>query len=104
MADEPGRLGGPTADQRDPARGPENRRDPGVVEDGHGPASLVEIQQRLDPLAIGRPVVEPGQLAPSLTYGRPSAAGGTLRPTTPARTTSVNRYGRAPKKLLYMLG
>ena len=40
------------------------------------------------------------QLAPSLTYGRPSAAGGMLRPTTPARTIRVRRYGSAPKKLL----
>ena len=30
-----------------------------------------------------------------LTYGRPSAAGGTVRPMTPATATSVSRYGSA---------
>ena len=38
--------------------------------------------------------------APSLTYGWPTAAGATLRPTTPASTTIVRTYGSALKKLL----
>ena len=35
--------------------------------------------------------------SPRFSYGRPTAAGGMLRPTTPARTTIVTMYGRAAK-------
>src|ERR671918_2553114 len=35
-----------------------------------------------------------------LTYGRPTAAGGIDRPTTPATTTSVTTYGSARKSVV----
>ena len=36
-----------------------------------------------------------------LTYGRPTAAGGIERPTTPATTTSVTTYGSARKSVVH---
>ena len=42
--------------------------------------------------ATARPIRQP-QAADSRSYGWPSAAGATLRPTTPTRTTIVRRYG-----------
>lgn len=86
--------------------GPQDVRNSVIVEDRDRTTPFVEIQERLDPGAIGETLVAVGlaQLAPSLTYGLPTAAGGMLRPTTPARTISVSRYGSAPKKLLYRLG
>ena len=71
---------------------PEDPRDLRVVSDRNRPASLLEIQVRDRPATFLPVGVAPGvvrQLAPSLTYGCPTAAGGTLRPTTPARTTIV---------------
>ena len=42
---------------------------------------------------LSRIVVPHRQLCPSLAYGRPTAAGAMLRPTTPARMTIVTMYG-----------
>ena len=65
---------------------------PGVVEDRDRPAALLEVQEGSGPVALLA-----RQVAASRSYGWPSAAGGMLRPTTPARTTIVTRYGRASK-------
>lgn len=93
-------------DHGNPAGGSKHRLDPVGVEDRNEPATLVELDQSARPLAVrdalvggpslARPrvgvlLVAVCQLAPSLTYGRPMAAGGMLRPTTPARTISVRR-------------
>ena len=51
-----------------------------VVEDRDRPAALLEVEEG------GRPVaLLARQVAASRSYGWPSAAGGMLRPTTPAR-------------------
>ena len=71
--------------------------DPRVVEDRDRPAALVEVDHRTRALEVGatlrlRPsggLVVGGQPRASLSYGMPSAAGGTARPTTPARTMIV---------------
>ena len=49
--------------------------------------------ERRGPLRVGRD--HAAQAAASRSYGWPSAAGGMLRPTTPARMTIVRRYGSA---------
>jgi len=99
------------ADDRDPAGGAQDGADPRVGEQWDGAATLLEIEvgDRPGPIRIAsggtrasivaaRVVL--AQVAPSLTYGLPTAAGATLRPTTPARMISVSRYGSEPKKLL----
>ena len=91
------------AHDRDPPRRAQDRRDLVVVGDRDRPALLLEVEEGDRPLprlAIGRPPLVVGQLEPSLTYGCPSAAGATLRPTTPARTMIVRTYGSELKKLL----
>ncbi len=68
------------ADDRDPARRRKHPRDPGVVEHGHRPAALLEVQEG------GRAVALLAcQVAASRSYGCPSAAGGMLRPTKPGQ-------------------
>jgi hypothetical protein len=74
------------ADDRDPPRRPKGTLDPRVIQDRDRPASLLEIEEGRGTLAF-----LPGQLAASRSYGWPSAAGGMLRPTNPARTTIVTR-------------
>ena len=59
---------------------------PGVVEDRDRPAALLEVEEGRRPVAF-----LPGQVAASRSYGWPSAAGGMLRPTTPARMMIVTR-------------
>ena len=70
--------------------------DPFVVGRRHRAAALVEVEEGDRPFP---PVGVLGQCAPSFTYGWPTAAGATLRPTTPARTMIVRMYG-ALKELL----
>ena len=84
----PGVRGGP--DDRDPACRPERQFDARIVEHRDRAAALdqVEIGGRAVAL-LAR------QVAASRSYGWPSAAGGMLRPTNPARTTIVTRYGSA---------
>lgn len=74
------------ADDGNPRTGLEERPDRRVVEqlDGSAPLRQVEVRDRAAPV-LGRQVVA------SRWYGWPSAAGGMLRPTTPARTTIVTR-------------
>ena len=65
---------------------PERALDPGIVQDGDRSAALDEIEVR------GRAVAFLArQVAASRSYGWPSAAGGMLRPTTPARMMIVIR-------------
>ena len=77
--------------------------DLGIVGGVDRAAAFVEVEVRdraLLRLAPAGRVALLGQDAPSLTYGRPTAAGAMLRPTTPARTMIVRTYGRALKMLL----
>ena len=77
-------------DDGDPSRRPERSLDARVVEHRDGTAALGQVE------IGGRPVaLLPCQVAASRSYGWPSAAGGMLRPTNPARTTIVTRYGSA---------
>src|SRR3954453_17383284 len=76
----------------DPASRLQHTFDPRVVEDGDRPASLLQAQERGGALPFLA-----GQWAASRSYGWPSAAGGMLRPTTPARMMIVSRYGSASK-------
>src|SRR5437867_975722 len=71
---------------------------------GSGGGPLGQVEQVLHLRAVGiRPIGPPGlgigraYAVLSRLYGRPTAAGGTLRPTTPASTTIVTTYGRAAK-------
>jgi hypothetical protein len=87
------------ADHGDPAGRPKDPLDALVVEDRDRPPTLLEIQDGAHALALAPPLggriaagrVVIGQVAPSFTYGLPTAAGATLRPTTPARTMRVSR-------------
>jgi len=82
------------SDDRDPSRVPEQLLDLVVVRQCDRSAVLLQVEEvdrPLPRLAIGRALVPVRQLAPSFTYGRPTAAGGMLRPTTPARTMRVRR-------------
>ena len=74
------------ADDGDPAGGPDDPIDALVVQDRDGSTPLLEIEERRRPVAF-----LPGQVAASRSYGWPSAAGGMLRPTTPARMMIVTR-------------
>ena len=82
---------GRRTDDRDPAGRPQDLRDPGVVEERDRPAALLEVEEG----ALAAIALLARQVAASRSYGWPSAAGGMLRPTKPARTTIVTRYGRA---------
>ncbi len=73
-------------DDRDPPGRPECPFDARVVEDRDGPAALDEIEVGGRTIALLA-----RQVAASRSYGWPSAAGGMLRPTNPARTTIVTR-------------
>jgi hypothetical protein len=79
------------ADQRDPSSRPKQVGDGRVVEDNDVEAPLLEVDQLGD--VRDAPILGLLQARASLAYGRPSAAGGTLRPTTPARMMIVSRYG-----------
>src|SRR6185437_13511984 len=84
------------ADDRDPAAGAEELGDLCVVEGVHVEPAVLEVDQLLEPpalLAVGASVPQLGQARASFANGRPSAAGATLRPTTPARMMIVSRYG-----------
>jgi hypothetical protein len=95
-------------DDRDAPRRPEELAGRIAVEDRYRAATLLEIEVgdrsrplRLAPADSVRCRVRSGisivaQVADSRSYGRPSAAGGTLRPTIPARMMIVTRYGSAP--------
>jgi len=84
------------ADDGDAAGRVEDVSDQRVVRCRNRTAALVEVKERKRPGAI----VRVAQCAPSLTYGCPTAAGATLRPTTPARTMIVRMYGSALNVLL----
>ena len=71
---------------RDPVRGTQDVLDLGVVEDRDRTTTLGKIQERSCSIAL-----VPTQVAASRSYGWPSAAGGMLRPTTPARMMMVTR-------------
>ena len=77
---DPERIAGQQRDGADLARRDADVELPDVATDG------VLVEDR----------VAHGQDWPSLAYGRPTAAGATLRPTTPARMTIVTMYGSAP--------
>ena len=77
-------------DDGDPAGRPQRPLDARVVEDRDRPAAFLEVEVGGGPVALLA-----CQVAASRSYGWPSAAGGMLRPTTPARTTIVTRYGSA---------
>src|SRR5947208_3248778 len=72
------------AHDRDPAGLAEQPPDAGVVEELDRPAALV----REDQIRHASPIVR-RQVRASFAYGCPTAAGATLRPTNPARTTIV---------------
>lgn len=74
------------ADDSDAPSRPEDAFDPTVVEDRDGSAPLLEVEEGCGPVAF-----LPRQVAASRSYGWPSAAGGMLRPTTPARMMIVTR-------------
>lgn len=82
------------AHDHDPARGTEELGDLGVVEERDPEPALLEVEH------VARPGSFIGghdglQVVASRSYGSPSAAGGVLRPTTPARTMIVTMYGSA---------
>ena len=88
------------ADDRDPTRPAEQLARRVTVEDRDRPKALlqVEVRDRSRPLSGApartlrvdtRKVGVVVQVADSRSYGRPSAAGGMLRPTMPARITIV---------------
>ena len=81
---------GRRADDGDPPGRAQHPLDAGVVEDLDRSATLLEVEERGGPITF-----LPGQVAASRSYGWPSAAGGMLRPTTPARMMMVTRYGSA---------
>ena len=83
---------GRRADDGDPPGRAQHPLDARVVEDVDRSATLLEVEERGGPVAF-----LPGQVAASRSYGWPSAAGGMLRPTTPARMMIVTRYGSASK-------
>ena len=72
----------------------QERDRPGRVEHRHRPGALLEVEHLARPAPLlggharGHPVL-------SRSYGLPTAAGGMLRPTTPASTMIVTRYGSA---------
>ena len=74
------------ADDRDPPCRPEGSFDALVVQDRDRSSPLLEVEEGRGPVAF-----LPGQVAASRSYGWPSAAGGMLRPTTPARMMIVTR-------------
>ena len=74
------------ADDRDPPGGPQDAFDAGVVEDRDRAAALLEVEEGRRSIALLA-----RQVAASRSYGWPSAAGGMLRPTTPARMMIVTR-------------
>ena len=74
------------ADHGDAVRGAQDGLDPEVVEDRDRRATLLQVEDRGGAIALVA-----GQVAASRSYGWPSAAGGMLRPTTPARITMVTR-------------
>ena len=74
------------ADDRDPPGGAQDAFDAGVVEDGDGARALLEVEEGRGSIALVA-----RQVAASRSYGCPSAAGGMLRPTTPARMMIVTR-------------
>ena len=78
------------ADDRDPPRLAEQASDAGVVEELDRSAALVGEDQ----IRYASPIVR-RQVRASFAYGWPTAAGATLRPTNPARTTIVTMYGSA---------
>ena len=78
------------AHDRDPAGLAEQPPDAGIVEELDRPAALV----REDQIRHASPIVR-RQVRASFAYGCPTAAGATLRPTNPARTTIVTMYGSA---------
>ena len=67
-------------DHGDPAGRPQGSLDARVVQDRDRPAPFLEVQECSGPIALLA-----CQVAASRSYGCPSAAGGMLRPTTPAR-------------------
>ena len=77
---------GRRADDRDPPGGAQDPLDAGVVEDGDRAAALLQVEE-----GGGAVALLARQVAASRSYGWPSAAGGMLRPTTPARTMIVTR-------------
>jgi hypothetical protein len=89
------------ADDSDPSRSPQQFGDLDVIEDRYRSASLLEIEVRGGAFSISPPacligfpsrlVVVLRQVVASRSYGWPSAAGGLLRPTRPARMTIVTR-------------
>jgi hypothetical protein len=108
-------------DNRNPVARPEDVGDPGVVEQGYRTALLGEVEERDRPGPLGPPGGRGGirvggctgvrgpvgplgpvrvriarrQVVASRWYGWPSAAGGVLRPMSPARTMIVTMYGSA---------
>ena len=78
-------------DHGDPPARPQQVRDPLIVEDVDIEAAFLKGDQLMELGA--RPDIDYD--VPSRSYGSPSAAGGVLRPTRPARITIVTRYGRA---------
>ena len=100
-----GLIGGGAHDG-DPPGGTEEVRDLLAVKDRDRASTLIEVEVRDRPGSLGRALRRPlggvrprivlvAQVADSRSYGWPSAAGGVLRPTTPARTMIVTMYGKA---------
>ena len=69
--------------------------DPGVVEQPDRPATFLGVEDVAGAGERSGPIARHVYVAASRSYGWPSAAGGMLRPTTPARITIVTRYGKA---------
>lgn len=81
----PARVGRRTYD-RDSARLTEQLEDLVIAEQGEGSGVLLGVEN------VGRaPAFLVAQAVDSFSYGRPTAAGGMLRPTTPARMMIVMR-------------
>ena len=66
--------------------GAQDALDAGVVEDGDRARALLQVEERRGAIPLLA-----RQVAASRSYGCPSAAGGMLRPTTPARMMIVTR-------------
>jgi hypothetical protein len=82
------------ADDRDPAAGAEDLGDLRVIQDVDVETAILEVDQLLEPWGlglVGPAVPSLGQARASFANGRPSAAGATLLPTTPARMMMVSR-------------
>jgi hypothetical protein len=82
------------ADHRDPAAGAEDLGDRRVIQDVDVETAILEVDQLLEPGGlglVGPAVPSLGQARASFANGRPSAAGATLLPTTPARMMMVSR-------------